>query len=350
MGPWTMRSFRLSELAEELDAAWDGDCDPDITGVAGLDTAGPGDITFLGQKRLRDLLERSQAAAVVAAPGVDCPVPALRAEDPQAVFVRVMALFSPPLEVQFPPGIHPTALLDRSASVGEQVAIGPYSVVGAGSRIGDGTALGPHVVIGQDVEIGRDCRFYAQVSIREGCVLGNGVILHSGVVIGSDGFGFLAGAEGRTKIPQIGRVVLEDGVEIGANSCVDRATSGETVIGAGTKIDNLVQIAHNVAIGPHCVISAQTGIAGSCQIGSRVAMGGQVGIGDHRQVGDGAQLAAKSGVHRDVPAGRTVFGYPAFERREAFRMVANVRKLPELLARLHRLEEALSPADSDGED
>ena len=272
-------------------------------------------------------------------PGVACPVPSLRVEDPYGTFARILARFEPARERIFPPGRHPTALVDESAVVGRDVALGPYVVIGAGARIGDGCALGAHVVIGPEVELGEGCLLYPQVTVREGCRLGNRVVVHAGAVIGSDGFGYLPGPEGLTKIPQIGSVVLEDDVEIGANCCIDRATSGETVIGAGSKLDNLVQIAHNVSLGRHCAISAQTGISGSCRVGNQVTMGGQVGLADHIAVGDGVKIGAKSGLHKDVPPGMAMFGYPAFERTAAFKMVASMRRIPELIERIRRLEQ-----------
>lgn len=345
-----MQPVRLSELAAALGMEWEGDTDPLITGVAGIADAGPGDITFVSQKGFAHFLERTRAAAVILPPGSPSNIPVLRADDPYGAFARLLERMEPCPERIFTPGIHSTAVVDPSAHLGDQLALGPYVVIGAGARIGDRCALGAHVVVGPDAVLGEDCRVYPHVTIREGCVLGSRVILHAGAVIGSDGFGYLPGAAGLSKIPQIGRVVLEDDVEIGANCCIDRATSGETVVSAGTKIDNLVQIGHNVILGRHCAISAQTGISGSCQIGDHVTMGGQVGLADHLAVGDNAKLAAKSGIYKDVPSGMTMFGYPAFERTAAFKMVANMRKIPELLQRLRRVERALEAKDEKRED
>jgi UDP-3-O-[3-hydroxymyristoyl] glucosamine N-acyltransferase len=223
-------------------------------------------------------------------------------------------------------------------------------VIGRNVRIGDNCILGPGVVIEADVRIGDDCLIHANTVIRERCELGNEIILQPGVVVGSDGFGYHAGAQGLLRIPQIGIVVLEDRVEIGANSCVDRATTGETRIAAGTKIDNQVQIAHNVKIGPHCAISAQTGISGSTTLGQGVVTGGQVGIGDHLSLGDGVKVAGKSGITRDIEAGISVFGYPATEFREAFRIVACTHRLPEMLKRLDHVEKALDNMTKTEED
>jgi UDP-3-O-[3-hydroxymyristoyl] glucosamine N-acyltransferase len=265
----------------------------------------------------------------------------LRVEDPYGAFALILRRFAPPKDDLFPPGIHPTAVIDETAKIAEGVSIGPYAVVGRQATIGSGSALGAHVVIGPEVTIGQDCLLFPQVTVREGCALGRGVILHAGAVIGSDGFGFLPGPDGLRKVPQIGRVVLEDDVEIGANSCVDRATTGRTVVGSGTKIDNLVQIAHNVTIGRHCAISAQTGLSGSCQVGDWVSMGGQVGVADHRQIGDRAMLAAKSGIDRDVEAGQTLFGIPAVDLKRGYKLVALTHRLPEFAERLRKLEKAV---------
>ncbi len=333
-------SLRLSELADRLGVPASGDADPLITGVAGLDDAGEGDITFAEDRRRVKALATTGASAAVVAPEADCPLPALRDADPRAVFTRILALFAPDPDGVFPPGVHPTALVHESAVVAEDAAVGPYAVVGADVEIGADTRLGPHVVLERGVRIGARGRLHAQVTVREDCVLGDDCILHPGAVIGSDGFGYHPGPEGLVRIPQIGIVVLEDRVEIGANTCVDRATTGETRIGAGTKIDNQVQVAHNVRIGANTAISAQTGISGSCVIGSGVSMGGQVGMGDHMSLGDGVKVAGKSGITRDVPAGETVFGYPAVEIRRAFRQVALIQRLPEFFDRLMRLERA----------
>lgn len=343
-------SYRLSELSRRLGVPVTGDADPLITGVSGLDDAGDGDITFAVDGRREGGLASTRASAAVVTPEAVCPLPALRDPNPRAVFTRILELFAPDLDGVFPPGVHPTAIVPDDADVADDAAVGPYTVIGSGVVIGPGTRLGPHVVIERGARIGARCRLYAQVTVREGCILGDEVILHPGAVIGSDGFGYHPGPEGLVRIPQIGVVVLEDRVEIGANSCVDRATTGETRIGAGTKIDNQVQVAHNVRIGPHTAISAQTGISGSCVIGSGVTMGGQVGMADHLSLGDGVKVAAKSGLTRDVPAGGTVFGYPAVEFRRGFKQVALIQRLPEFFKRLARLEKAVGVGNHASDD
>lgn len=340
----------LSELASRLGLAppegGSAAADPTIRGAAGFDDAGPGEITFADDPRLLKRLDELTAAAVILAPGHDAPVPVLRADDPRAVFADVLGVFAPPLEAALPSGIHPSAHVDPDAELGDEVAIGPGSVVGPGVRIGSRTRLGAHVVLEADVTIGADCCLYHQVVVRERCRLGDRVTIHAGVVVGTDGFGYHPGVSGLVKIPQIGIVVLEDDVEIGANACIDRATTGVTRIGAGTKIDNLVQIAHNVSVGRSSAISAQSGVSGSCDIGDGVTLGGQVGVGDHLSLGDGVRVAGQSGVTRDVAPGETVFGCPAVEFQRGYRLVAHYHRLPELFRRVVELERTLSDGDA----
>jgi UDP-3-O-[3-hydroxymyristoyl] glucosamine N-acyltransferase len=336
-----MLPVSLRELADRLGADLVGDGDVEIAGAAGIENAGPGDITFVARASLLPKLAASQAAAVIVGPDVEVDRPALRVDDPYRTFAELLAALATPLDRIFGPGVHPTAVVHPEAEVGEEVSLGPYVVVGPGCRIGDRARLGAHVVLEADVEVGDDSLLYAHVVIRERCRLGARVILHPGCVIGADGFGYLPGPKGLSKIPQVGIVILEDDVELGAGTCIDRATTGATVLGQGTKLDNLVQVGHNVCIGRHSVFSAQTGISGSCSIGDGVTMGGQVGMADHVRVGDGAKVGAKSGIHRDVPDGGTVFGYPALDIRESHRIAAAMRKLPELIRRVGRIEQAI---------
>lgn len=336
-----MTQMRLSELAALLGLPREGDDDPVLTGAAGVEHAGPGEIAFADNPRFERMLAATRASAVIVRPGAPCHIPCLRAEAPLVAFARVLERFAPPRERLFPPGVHPTAVIHATARLGADVAIGPYCVVGAGASIGAGSALGAHVVIGPDVQVGPRCLLYPHVTVRERCRLGAEVILHPGAVIGSDGFGYISAEVGRVKIPQIGTVVLEDRVEVGANACVDRAQTDETRIGAGTKIDNLVQIGHNCRIGRDCALSAQTGISGSCHLGDQVVTAGQVGVRDHVEIGDNVSIGGKSGVEKSVPAGQAVFGYPALEAKRAFQLVALVRSLPRLFARVKRLETAV---------
>jgi len=331
----------LSRLAELVGAQWEGSSDPLIRSAAGFAAAGAGQITFVDERRLEKELAGTEAEAVVLRPGVDCPVPCLRTENPRLVFADVLKIFAPRVGRVFPDGVHSAAVIDPEAELGEGVAVGPGAVIGAGVRIGDGTRIGAQAVIDPDVQIGKNCLIYALAIVREGCVIGDDVILFPGCVIGSDGFGYVPGPEGLMKIPQIGNVVIEDRVEIGANACVDRAQTGETRIKSGTKIDNLVQIGHNVVVGNNCALSAQTGVSGSCVLGDWVTMGGQVGCADHLKVGDGVKVGAKSGLSRDVPAGQTVFGIPAVDFSRAFKIVALSHRLPEFAKRLQKLEAAV---------
>ena len=338
-----MDAMKLSEIAELVGGRLLGDADPVISGAAGLDDATASDLTFVIRRDLLPRLSSSAAGAVLIAPGMSTDKPAIEIDDPYAGFALFLRRFEAPIERLFPPGAHPSAVIDPSARLGRDVRVGPFCVLGPGVKVGDGCRLGAHVVLDADVSLGEDCRLYSGISVREGCRLGDRVVLHSGVRIGTDGFGFLPGPRGLSKIPQVGIAVLEDDVEIGSNSCIDRATVGRTVVGRGTKLDNMVQVGHNVRIGAHCVISGHTGIAGSCTIGNGVAIGGFVGIGDHLTVGDGARIGGKSGITRDVPAGATVFGTPAIDIKESFRLFAALRKLPELLRRVSLLEKKNAP-------
>lgn len=342
----------LSDIARQVGGTLVGKADPWITGAAGLTDAGPGDVTFVADRKYLALLPACRAAGVIIGPGMTVALPAVRVDNPYEAFVALLEEARPDLDRIFPPERHPTAVVAADADVAAAAAIGPYCVIGPGAAIGPGTRLGAQVVVGADVRIGRDCLVYPQVVLREGSILGDRVVVHAGAVIGSDGFGYLPGPAGLRKIPQVGIVQIEDDVEIGAGTCIDRATTGRTVIGAGTKIDNQVQIAHNVTVGRNCALSAQTGISGSAVVGDGVVAGGQVGIGDHLKVGARARLGGRAGVWRDLPDGAEVFGYPALDVRETFRITGALRKLPELLRRVARLEHQIPRRDtaSGGED
>jgi len=338
--------MKLSEIARVLGCELRGEGDVEIVDVAGIEDAPPGTLTFVADRRHAAALATSRAAAVLLPPDApDAPMPSLRSPEPYAAFVAAVELFHPPSRPA--PGVHPTAVVAPSATIGPEAAIGPYVVVGERVEIGRGAVLDAHVVIYRDVRIGDAFRAYAHAVVREGVRIGNRVTLHAGVVVGSDGFGFLPLAEGNRKIPQVGSVVVEDDVDIGANATVDRATFGATVVGRGTKIDNLVMVGHGCRIGPQCLIAAQVGLAGSTTLGARVMLGGQVGSAGHLSVGDGARIGAQSGVHRDVPAGGTYAGYPAVEAREWRRVSACMTRLPGLFRRLRRAERALGLAAPD---
>ena len=331
------QAWRLNELAGRLGGHWREGADPLVTGAASLADAGPGDLSFVaGPERLAEALASAAGAFLVPA-GLDLDRPSIVVDRPYEAFARFLALRLPDPDRLYPPGVHATAVIHPEAEVAAG-SVGPYCVVGAGARIGAGCRLGPHVTVGCDAVLGRDCVIHAQVTIREGCLLGDRVIVHAGTVVGADGFGYLAGPNGQVKIPQVGIVEVQDDVELGALVTIDRATTGRTVIGAGSKLDNQVHVAHNVRIGRHCALSAQTGIAGSCTLGNGVITGGQVGIADHLEVGDGARIGAQAGVIKDVPARAAMFGYPALDFQESFRITAALRRLPAALARLRALE------------
>lgn len=333
-----MKALLLSEVADLLGGELVGTDDPEITGAAGIEDAGHGDLTFLASRKYGGALAASRATAVIVGPGQTVDRPAIRVDDPYGAFATFLERWLPDIDRVFPPGIHSTAVIDPEADVAAATSIGPYAVVGPGTVVGAGSRLGAHVVLGCDVTVGSDCLIYAGATVRENCRLGDRVIIHSGVVIGSDGFGYLFGPQTIRKIPQVGVVEIQDDAEIGAGSCVDRATTGSTVVGAGSKIDNLVQIGHNVKLGSLCSLSAQTGIAGSCTLGDGVFAGGQVGIADHLKIGSGVKMGAQSGIAKDIPDGQNVFGSPALDMAETVRMFVSLRKLPDLLRRVSLLE------------
>jgi UDP-3-O-[3-hydroxymyristoyl] glucosamine N-acyltransferase len=255
----------------------------------------------------------------------------IRTSAPRHSFFRVAELFTPGPEIS---GIHPSAVIDPSAFLGQGVALGPYAVVAAGVQVGDRSTVGAGCYLGPDVVLGTDCVIEPNVTIQRDCQLGDRCIVHSGAVIGGDGFGFSWDGTGHRKVPQLGRVVIEDDVDIGCNSCVDRATLGETRIRRGTKIDNLVQVAHNTDIGAHVILVSQAGVAGSSRVGTGAVIAGQVAISDHVNVGAGARVGGQSGVTKDVPEGATVFGTPARPIKQTLRELATLSELPPLLKQL----------------
>lgn len=337
------RTFSAASLCERLGGRLVGQGAVVVTGVNALEDAAEGDITFIADKPHARKWGRSNAIAAVVTEGID-PAghdPQRRAiiyvPDAELAMVTVLELFQPPQTLP-DIGVHPTAWVHERARIGKGVRIGPHVSVDRDSVIGEGVVLHPGVRIYADVSIGAGSVLHANCVVRQGCRIGRAVTLHQNVSIGADGFGYRPAPDGRglVKVPQIGTVILEDAVEIGANSCVDRAKFGSTVIGAGTKIDNLVQIGHNCRIGRACVIAGLSGIAGSTTIGDGVVIGGAVGIGDHLRIGDGARIGAKSGVTKDIPPGETWLGYPADPAREKLRQWATIRKLPGLVQRISR--------------
>jgi UDP-3-O-[3-hydroxymyristoyl] glucosamine N-acyltransferase len=318
-----------------------GSGDVAVAGVAPLDRAGPGDLSFVASGRYLPYLERSRAAAVLCKPEfADAPGgPAERivVDDPHQALLAVLPLLHP--EPAMDAGVHSTAVIGAGARWEDPVAIGPHAVLGRGVRLGRGVWIGAGCVLGDGVQVGDDTRLYPQVVCYPGTVIGQRVAVHAGARLGSDGFGYVPGeaGAGHRKIPHVGRCVVGDDVEIGANTTVDRGSVDDTVIGNGTKIDNLVQVAHNVRIGARCIIMAQVGISGSCVIEDDCILAGQAGLAGHLTVGRGARVAAQSGVDRSIPAGVTVFGYPARERRESFRTLAAMNRLARIAGRLEDL-------------
>ncbi|MEB2285533.1 MAG: hypothetical protein B6D46_02525 [Polyangiaceae bacterium UTPRO1] len=332
--------MKLAEIAERLGCELRGDGAIEILAIRGLEEAGPGDLTFLANAKYAAQLAATRASAViVASAAAPLPMATLRADNPYLCFAQALALFHRPLVP--PPGIHPTAVVAASARIVEPASIGPYVVVGEEVEIGPGATLHPHVTVYAGARIGRDFVAHAGVVVREHVRIGDRVVLHSGVVIGADGFGFAPSPGGAVKIPQAGIVVIEDDVEIGANTTVDRATLEATIIRRGAKLDNLVMIAHNCEVGAHSFLAAQVGIAGSTRIGRGVQMGGQAGAAGHLTIGDGVQVAAQSGIPSSVPPGKIVGGYPAVEVGLWRRTSAALLRLPELLRRVRRLERRL---------
>lgn len=317
-----------------------------ITGVAGIKEARDGDITFLANSKYLPLMDKTRASAIITSKEVENSAkPIIQTENPSLAFTKVISAFSP-CDIAHPKGIHKTAILGKKISLGKKVAIGPYVVIGDGAIVGDNTVIYPGCFIGAQTRIGRDSLIYPNVSIRERISIGERVIIHSGTVIGSDGFGFVSIKGLHQKIPQIGTVEIGNDVEIGANVSIDRARFDKTVIGSGTKIDNLVQIAHNVIIGENSLIVAQAGISGSSVIGKGVTLAGQAGLVGHITVGDGAIVAAQAGVTKSVPANTLVSGYPARPHDKARQVNACVQNLPKLYETITELKKRIVELES----
>ena len=341
--------MKLSELAARLECTVEGDGDIDIKRVAAIEDAGPGELTFFANPKYADALRRTLASAVIAAPAVSgIPCAVLRTPDPYVTFARALGLFA---DAWRPPaGVHRLALVEPGAVIAADASIGPFVVVSGGARIGARTILYPHVSVGRDAQIGADCVIHAHVSIRERVTLGDRVVLQDGVVIGADGYGFARRRDGtHEKIPQIGGVVIEDDVEIGANTTVDRPAVGETRIGAGSKIDNLVQIAHGVQVGRNVLLAAQVGVAGSSVIEDQVTLAGQVGVAGHLTVGKGTIATAQTGIPNSVDPGSFISGYPAIPNRDWLKSSVVFRKLPELRRLLADLERRIAELEKNAE-
>jgi UDP-3-O-[3-hydroxymyristoyl] glucosamine N-acyltransferase len=327
----------LRELAERLGCELRGDGAVEVSGVAGIEEAGPGDLTFLANRRYAVHLATSKAAAVILAPGQETALPSLLSDNPYLLFARAVELLRPPTRPA--PGVDPSARVDPAADLGAQVHVGALAVVGPRTRVGARSVIHPHVVLAEDVELGEDCILHSGVQVRERCRLGHRVIVQNGAVIGADGFGFPRDAEGRYhKFPQVGIVVVEDDVEIGALTAIDRAALGETRIARGCKIDNLVQIGHSVTVGEDTVLAGQVGIAGSSRVGRQVTLAGQVGVAGHLNIGNGVIATAQTGIPSSVEEGKLVSGYPAIDNRTWLRSSAVFARLPELQSRVRELE------------
>jgi UDP-3-O-[3-hydroxymyristoyl] glucosamine N-acyltransferase len=330
----------LRELASRLGCPVRGDGEVEVQRVRGIEESGPGDLTFVANRRYVTRLSTTRASAVIVSPELETPLPSVLSPNPYLAYARAARLLHP--EQHPAPGVHPTAVVDATAELAEGVHVGALAVVGPRVRLGARSVVHPQVVLYPDVVVGEECILHSGVQIRERCRLGRRVIVQNGAVIGGDGFGFARDQDGRyEKIPQVGIVVIEDDVEIGALSAIDRASMGETRIGRGTKLDNLVQIGHSVTVGEHTVIAGQVGVAGSTHIGNRVTLAGQVGVAGHLKVGDGVIATAQSGIPSSVDAGEVISGYPAIDNREWLKASAVFPRLPELQKRLRELERRL---------
>ncbi|MCX6355600.1 MAG: UDP-3-O-(3-hydroxymyristoyl)glucosamine N-acyltransferase [Candidatus Aureabacteria bacterium] len=334
---------RLREIALLIEGEVDGDGDIVITGASGIKEAREGDLTFLANTKYAHLLASTKAAAVVVEKGwkITTDKPLIRVSNPSLAFSMLIELFGPK-KITFPPGIHKLALVSKEAKIGTGVSVGPFAVVEEGAEVGDRTVIRSGVYIGHESRVGSDCHIHPNVTIRERCVIGSRVIIHGGSVIGSDGFGYVAVEGLHQKIPQIGRVVIEDDVEIGANVTIDRARFDKTIIRKGTKIDNLVQIAHNCDIGENTIVVAQVGISGSTSIGKNVILAGQVGVVGHVRIGDNTIIGAKGGVSKNIPSNSYYIGIPAMDAKQFKKIYAAYVRLPALVARIKELEEKLA--------
>ncbi len=341
-----IQQVTAKDIAEWVNGELEGDPQVVIRGVAAIDHARAGDLAFIAQPAYDEWLDKTPAAAVLVrkdSPRGRCQT-IIRVDNPYLAFVRIarerFAVGEPRAK-----GIHPRAVIHPDAKLGQNVSVGPFSVVEAGAAIGDGTIIGAQAYVGEGCRVGRRCQIGNRVVLEHDVHLGDEVIVQAGSVIGSDGFGYVRDGERYYKIPHVGRVVLEDRVEIGANCTIDRGTFGETRIRAGAKLDNLIHVAHNVEIGENTVIAAQTGISGSTKIGKNVTIAGQVGFVGHITIGDGATFGAQAGVTKSIPANTIVSGYPAKPHAQARREEAALRRAPEMLKRLRRLEKYLEKKD-----
>ena len=340
----------VAQLAERIGAELAGDGSVEISDVGSVEAAGENDITFVTDDRYIAALEKSCAGAVIVCRRIEgVAKPQLIVKNVEAALIETLNIFAPELKA-VAEGIDPTAKVGRDARIGRGVAIGPGVVISDGVEIGENTVLGGGCKIGENSKVGKNCRLDGNVVVYHNCRLGDNVIIQANSTIGSTGFGYLFIDGSHRLVPHNGGVVIEDFVEIGANCCVDRAKFGNTIIGAGTKIDNLVQIAHNVVIGKCCLIAGLVGISGSCKVGDSVVLAGQVGLRDHIEIGDGAIVLARSGVTHSVAAGQQVLGMPAVDKAKAFRVIGLTRHLPKLAERLRQLSKKVERLEAAKDD
>jgi UDP-3-O-[3-hydroxymyristoyl] glucosamine N-acyltransferase len=350
-GPRSDLTLSAGQVAELLGGRVEGDPSIRVRGIAPLNQAGPDEIGFLTARRYLPDLEGTEAGSLLVSESLVDATPGhasrIVVKDARKALPAVLAHFYP--EVKPDPGIHPTAILGKGVDLGDRLTIGPYAVIGDGASLKDGVCIGAHAVVGEGCSIGEESVLHPHVVLYPKSVLGSRVVLHAGVRIGADGFGYVPTPKGPQKVPQVGACVIGDDVEIGANSCVDRGSIGRTEIGRNTKIDNLVQVAHNCLVGKGVIIVAQVGVGGSSVVGDGVMLGGQSGLSGHLEVGAGARVAAQAGVIKSVPAGQTVTGFPARENREFLRAMGNLYNFPDTLRRLKKLEDRLASMEkSDG--
>ena len=329
----------LYEIAEITGGEILGDDKIKITGLNRLDMATEGDICFADEIHIEDAKTCAASAVIIPSSVKDFPKPAIKSENPRAAFAKLLEIFIPKIEI--PAGISDKAFIGKNVTIAEDAKVMPFAYVGDGAKIGNGTIIYPHTFIGHYATIGEGTTIYSGVTIREYCKIGNRCVIHSSAVIGSDGFGFTTTNGVHTKVPQVGNVIVEDDVEIGAHVGIDRAAMGSTIIGHGTKIDNLVHIAHNCKIGANCLIVAQTGISGSTTVGDNVTFGGQVGTVGHITIGGNSVYAARSGITKNMPEGFFGAGFPVQTHAEWLRVQAALQKIPALLKKISQLEKNL---------
>ena len=333
----------LKEIAKFINGELVGNGEIAIKGISGINDAQEGDLAFIEASKEEESINLTKAPCVVVSKNTNKSFnkPLIKVDHPSVALSKIIEFLLPD-SIPHPKGIHKTAVISENASLGKNVSVGPYAVISEKASIGENTVIYPFCYVGKNTKIGDNCIFYPHVTLRESVVIGNRVIIHPATVVGSDGFGFDTQGDGtHFKIPQLGIVVIEDDVEIGACVTIDRARFSKTIIGKGSKIDNLVQIAHNVVIGPYCLIAAQSGVSGSSTLGRNVVFGGQVGVTDHVKIGDFVMAGAKTGISKSFPPKTVLFGYPARQVDKARDMIACTGLLPKLYARVRALEEKI---------